>query len=242
LLFALTVWPVYVGDRLLDARAGLRNADSDRLQERHYFHWRHRRILLPLAVAAACCAAFLILFFMAPVARERDSLLAAASLAYFAGVHSGRRANPFLSPLLTKELLVGVLFTLGCALPTLPALLSSAPWPAAGAMVFFALLAWLNCSAIDSWESQVRREPKRRAGSPLSAGCVLAGLGGMLALGCFAAHPRAATLLLAGAVSAVLLALLDAGRNRLRPVALRAFADVALLTPVVFIPLTWIVR
>ncbi len=46
-LLVLAVWPVYVIDRLLDARAGLRSQNLDRLRERHLFHWRHRRLLLP---------------------------------------------------------------------------------------------------------------------------------------------------------------------------------------------------
>ncbi len=245
LLFALAVWSVYVGDRLLDVRAGSRDGHSDRLQERHYFHWRHRRTLLPMAIAAACSAALIIWFFMPVAARERDSLLAAAALTYFACVHSGRRPHPFLAPLLTKELLVGVLFTLGCALPTLqrtPALLSVLSWPVLGTMVFFALLAWLNCSMIDFWESGLSWDLRPNGRSLLFAACLLAGVGGILGLGSFAVHPRAATLFMAGAASAVLLAWLDGHRGRLGPVALRACADLALLTPALFIPITRIPR
>lgn len=245
LLLALTVWPVYVGDRLLDARVGLRDARRSGLQERHYFHWRHRQTLLSLAVAAACSAALIILFFMPAAARAQDSVLAAASLAYFACVHVSRSTRPFLWPLLTKELLVGILFTLGCAEPTLrrmPALWSVSSWPVLGAMVFFALLAWLNCSAIDAWESSATRNSRPGLRTPFSLGCLLAGAGAVLALRCFASNPHAGTLLLAGAAGAALLAWLDHHRNRLRPVALRACADLSLLTPVLFIPLTWIAR
>jgi hypothetical protein len=245
LLLALTVWPVYVGDRLLDARAGLRDARSNDLQERHYFHWRHRRILLPMAVAAAGSAACLILFFMPAAARERDSVLAAVSLAYFTCVHAGRKMHPFLSGLLTKELLVGALFTAGCALPTLrrmPDLPAAALGAVLTTMFFFALLAWLNCSAIDSWESHAPRELRPGMRAPFPAGYLLAGAGGVLAIVWFATFPRAATLLLAGTASAVLLAWLDHHRRRLNPVALRAAADLALLTPAVFIPLLRIAR
>jgi hypothetical protein len=69
--------------------------------------------------------------------------LAAASLAYFARVHSTRRQRPFLSPFLTKELLVGLLFTGGCVLPTMGALRAfhHAPlWPLFGPAVFFTAL------------------------------------------------------------------------------------------------------
>lgn len=244
-LLALTVWPVYVGDRLLDARVGLRDAGSTDLQERHYFHWRHRQTLLALAVAATCCAALIILFFMPVAAREQDFVLAAAALAYFACVHAGRRTHPFLAPLLTKELLVGVLFTLGCAEPTLrriPALWSVSSLPVLGAMVFFASLAWLNCSAIDAWESSAPRSSRSNLSTPFSAGCLLAGGGGVLAMECFAANSHAGILLLAGGASAAMLAWLDHQRSRLSPVALRACADLVLLTPALFIPLRSIMR
>ena len=46
-------------------------------------------------------------------------------------------------------------------------------------------------------------------------------------------HPRSAELILAGAASALLLALLDRMRTRLTPLALRAAADLVLLTPLV---------
>ncbi|MGA7342333.1 MAG: hypothetical protein WBX18_17125 [Terracidiphilus sp.] len=338
-LLALAVWAVYVADRLLDVRAGLRSSETGRLRERHSFHWRHRRVLLPLAVTAACCAVALIADWMPAVARERDSLLAVASLAYFARVHSGRGPRPFLLPLLTKELLVGVLFTLGCALPAAGRLLATphaSLWPLGCAAAFFALLAWLNCHAIDCWES---RTPYRIAGRPTSlnsvsavagkgftscgdykkrssgakeaaekgktaaesrelapagakahvhfatfaarlkscpftkplqiaikaslcaaskarlilcafaarlnsrtdikqleispwcAGCLLAVASFALAFLFSALHPRTAALLLAGAASALLLAVLDLKRRRLSPVALRAAADLVLLTP-----------
>ena len=116
-LLVLAVWSVYVTDRLLDARAGLRDATLHRLRDRHLFHWRHRRVLVPLAAASAAMAAWIVFNLMPPIARERNSVLAAASLIYFTRVHTGREIFPRMSKLLSKELLVGLLFTAGCALP-----------------------------------------------------------------------------------------------------------------------------
>ena len=48
-------------------------------------------------------------------------------------------------------------------------------------------------------------------------------------------QPRFSALLLAGGVSAVLLAGLDRLRNRLTPLTLRASADLVLLTPLVLL-------
>ncbi len=248
LLLALTVWAVYIFDRLLDARAALRATEINRLRERHFFHWRHRHVLLPLAVAAAGVAAGLVLAFMPMAARERDALLAVPSVAYFARVHAGHRSRPFFSSLLTKELLVGLLFTVGCALPAWGALLAArgALWPLASVTALFAPLAWLNCHAIDRWEAEPTdawkpQAQSRKPSSSLAAG-LLAAAGFLLAALIAGIYPRAAALVAIGAVSALLLALLDRWRGKLNPVALRAAADLALLTPALLLALAWLAR
>jgi hypothetical protein len=230
-LIMLAVWAVYVCDRLLDASRG-RHADIQKLRERHFFHWRHRRVLLPLAVAAAAIAAFIIFTFMPVSARERDSLLVAASFAYFSRVHSGRKASPVLS----KEFLVGFLFTVGCALPawsraalTHGTMLWSLLIPAAA----FAALAWLNCYAIDRWESSAESSSQRAITHRAE---ILAITCGLLSAALCASHPRPSALLACATISALLLGELDRLRNRLTPVALRAAADLVLLTPLLLVP------
>ena len=228
-LLALGTWTVYIGDRLLDARAGLRFGALRTLRERHFFHWRHRRILLALASVSAVAAAAILFTVMPAPVRERDSVLAAAALAYFSGVHSRRRMPRWLALLLSKELLVGVLFTAGCVLPAFSRLrLQAAPGARFGplllAALFFAALAWLNCHAIERWESHT-------ASRIFSAACLLALAGFSSAALLVSAQPHTAALLAAGATSALLLALLHRKRKRLTPRALRAAADLVLLTP-----------
>jgi hypothetical protein len=126
-----------------------------------------------------------------------------------------------------KELLVALLFTASCALPVfsrLPA--TETAWPLTTTVAFFALLAFANCHAIEHWESNLSAswQPRRFAGLLALIGLSIAGL-------LFPAHPRPAALLLTGAVSALLLALLDRTRNRLTPLALRTAADLVLLFP-----------
>ncbi len=230
-LLALGTWTVYIGDRLLDARACLSTGATHRLRERHFFHWHHRRVLAPLAVASAVAAAVIIFGLMPLAIRERNSVLAVAALAYFSGVHAPRRA-PRL-PLLSKEFLVGVLFAAGCAFPTLSRLgLAGASRTAIAQLlvpaVLFAALAWLNCHAIEQWESA----PSSRHASRILALAGGMGLcGSLLAASLAFAQPRAAALLAAEVSSALLLALLDRLRQRLSPIALRAAADLVLLTP-----------
>jgi hypothetical protein len=233
LLLALGTWAVYVGDRLLDARAGFRTGDLRRLRERHYFHWRHRSILLPLAAAASCVVIALIFQAMPLASRNRNSFLAAAALAYFSGVHSRHRLPGWLYRLSSKEFAVGILFTAGCALPTFSRVglipnAAASRWPLVVVATLFAALAWLNCHAIEQWESDTPR------GISIAAGAL--GLAG-LALVWFLAPIlfRASVLLAAGTSSALLIALLDWKRARLTPLTLRILADVALLTPIVVV-------
>jgi hypothetical protein len=244
-LLALVCWAVYIGDRLLDARAALRSGQTSSLRERHLFHWRHRRILAPLAAFSAGAAVWIVAAVMPIVARERNSVLAAAALVYFARVHSKAHLAPdaqlpslgqaefqFRFPAIfpagfpVKEMLVGILFTTACVLPSwfhAVAASSSLIAPA----IFFAALAWLNCHLIESWESD--------AVSFEFAPGLLGVAGQVLAAVLAASQPRTAALLAAGAASALLLALLNRLRSNLTPLALRATADLVLLTPLVLL-------
>lgn len=256
LVLALTVWCAYVCDRLLDARAGLHSSPrptQSGLCERHYFHWRHRRLLAPMAMAAACVTGITAVTFLPPFARERGLVLGAAALVYFSGVHAAPRVQRWrrtLSWPVSKELLVAVLFTAGCILPAWSRLHATGAqefsrlwfWIPA---VYFAVLAWLNCSSIAKWEldDETGRDRFDHEGAPyfermgqrtnLLAALMVAFAGLLLAVIACAWHPRSAELILAGAASALLLALLDGMRMRMMPLALRAAADLVLLTPLV---------
>jgi hypothetical protein len=138
---------------------------------------------------------------------------------------------------LSKELLVGILFTAGCLVPAwsqsrgnpdfaLMALKLAMPG------IFFAALAWFNCYAIARWES---------ASAPLRlvrvwrVGCVLGATGVAAAILLFPAEPRVSALFATGAMSALLLAGLDWMRAGLSELTLRGAADLVLLTPLLLI-------
>jgi hypothetical protein len=233
ILLPLGVWAVYIADRLLDARTGVQSPTLDGLRERHIFHWRHRRILAPMATASALAAAWIIFRRMPRTTQEHDSLLAAASLLYFTRVHSGRR---FLS-VLSKEFLVGVLFTFGCALFAFSRTHYSAEspwWPVLVTTILFALLAWFNCYAIDHWES---RNANPSHSSVTAQALLLTAAFSISSALLTGSHPRSASLLACGAAAALLLIALHRVRSRLTPVTLRAAADLALLTPAVLVAL-----
>ncbi len=228
-LLALGTWAVYVGDRLLDTRSALRSGDLGPLRERHFFHWHRRRVLVPLACIAAVLAAAIVFSLMPPASRERNSVLAFAALAYFSGVHLPNARSKTLALLRSKELIVGTLFTAGCAVPVVARIhpvahFAIALWPFLSLVIFFAALAGLNCSAIDRWESAGKATIS-------TAAFALAATGLLFALGLSFDHPRISALFLAGSASAVLLGFLDLNRSHFTPLALRCLADLVLLTP-----------
>jgi hypothetical protein len=234
LLIACGTWTAYAGDRLLDARRAIRSGNLDVLRERHYFHWRHRRKLLPIAACTAAIASILVLRLMPLAAREHDSLIVGAALAYFSGVHSPTRFPPWLRRITSKELLVGALFAAGCAAPAFSQVHSklagaSNPGAILACVAFFAVLAWLNCTAIECWESRSER-PHIRALATMT--CLT---GFAIALAMSFTHARASALVCSGAFSALLLLLLDRYRHRIAPLALRVLADVVLLVPAILI-------
>ncbi len=237
LLVALVTWSVYVADRLLDAWRGLRESAHDKLRERHFIHWRRRGALLPLVIAAAGAAVVIFVSSAPPMPHTSDSLLGAAALAYFSGVHSARRPLLLRWPRAFpgKELLVGVLFTAGCVLAAWDGTSRLAAWALWVPAVGFAGLAWLNCTAIARWESG--------GGSTLVRAFALGLAAVEILLSMFVVPaPRSAALLAAAAFSALLLALLDGARTHLTPLALRSAADLALLTPVPLLLVAWTLR
>lgn len=277
-VLALATWCAYVSDRLLDARVldarvlgawaraelsirpelGRPELERTELRERHYFHWRNRRLFVPVVAVAACIAGVIALGFLPVVDRERGSVLALAALAYFSGVHATPRLERWrhLVPrFATKEFLVAVLFTAGCILPawsrfhaSIHALgaTDSTLWRFWIPGIYFAALAWLNCRSIATWEAEKNSRSAGIKGSRvrffevfpaltanLFAAELLAFAGFLMACLASRSDLRAAALLAAGATSALLLALLDRLRKRMTPLALRAAADLVLLTPVV---------
>jgi len=228
---AITVWVIYVADRLLDSRRAVSTGCVEGLRERHFFHWRLRRVLVPAAGAAAACVACMVFAEMPAWNFERVSVVAAAALVYLRRVHfsDGSREDTrgLRSRLVTKEMLVGILFAAGCALPAWNR--AASPMGTLGLPVLaFGALAWLDCHAIDRWED----DPSACGVSGVAAAACGLGLAEVAMATVLVAHePRAAALGMAGAASAFLLGLLDRLRRRMTPLALRAVVDLALLTP-----------
>jgi hypothetical protein len=213
----LAVWILYAADRLLDAAAG-----KGALEARHRFHQRHARLFLGCILVAA--AALLPLIAVLPRAQFRlDLALGGLLLVWFGMIHLLRWERQ------PKEFAVGLFFaTAVCvpefaARPLLPLLL-----PAAA----FALLCILNCLWIAAWEAgkgdpaPISQRSLRWLTLLLCASPVLAAVGSL-----------PTPLAWATACSAFALLVVDARSSVLPRTRLRAAADLALLTPLLVLPL-----
>jgi len=224
----LAVWVLYVLDRLLDARAGRGD-----LEARHRFHQRHRRVFH--AGLAIALLALVPLLRTLPWAAMRLYLVEGALLAgWFALIHLIHLIH-FIHSLrgavrLPKELAVGPFFAAAVFIPTVaraPQLRPALLLPA----VLLALVCCLNCLFIYAWEHPALSAAHAHATTrwavrylPWIAAAVAAAafvLSGWLGMAC--------------ALAACLLLALHAMSRRIRPLTLRALADVALLTPLLLL-------
>jgi hypothetical protein len=241
----LAVWMLYVGDRLLDARlldARRGPRICDELEARHIFHHRHRRaFLIGIGVAGTALAA--LLPRLEPAVLPLYLIEGALLFAWFLLLHAANSAHR-----LPKEIAVGIFFSAAIFIPTVAhesglrlALLPSA--------ILFGALCSLNCVFIHAWEDESRSVSARTRPphsttrlavahlTALAVTVVIAGAG-LTLLAFFASHHAGrAALPAACALSALLLLGLDRNRHVLSRLNLRAAADLALLTPLLLLPI-----
>ena len=209
LLLLLTVWLIYAADRTLDAWKG------DCHSPRHEFYRRWWKPLFPLWMSVLGFTAWLAAEHLSTHLFLRGAILLAAVGIYFALVHCGILHGP-------KEAAVGVLFALGASLEAWSKVKSPAD---VATILLFSGLCWMNCIAIQRWEGE------RLDWSPSAAAIVFACAAGVLL---YAHRP-----VLGGAELASAFGFLLLGRvhRRLSADAVRVLADVALLSPLLFLPM-----
>lgn len=233
-VLGLGVWIVYVADRIMD---GLRQP-SHQLEEtpRHRFYRVNRATVLPW-LAVVCVVMLSISLTEISLALFQFFALAAFAVAiYFAVIHFGPRS---LKCQLPKELAVAVLFASGVGMPVLMASNSKDFVAVIGA---FAAILWINAVGIECWEARLRVielrpwKPKltKILGRHLPGASMVVGIGSAL----LAASGLRSEAPLYGAIalSAVSLAVLDLAQESLSCDQLRVLADVALLSPLLFLP------
>jgi hypothetical protein len=244
----VAVWMLYASDRLLDARPLPNGHAPPELEERHRFHQRHRRAFLSMIIVAACALAVL-LHLLDPRALHLYALLAALLSAWLLLIHA-RPVPSAASHRMPKELAVGIFFPAAVFIPTV-ARLPQLRLDLLPAALLFAAVCMLNCLFLYAWEHPGARTrahwTTRWATNHLailailiaSGSCALVGSSLFQALPASSLPLQHASTLLAGStlLSSLLLLLLHELRRALKPVHLRALADLVLLTPALILPL-----
>ena len=223
----VAVWMLYAADRLLDARISPR----DELEPRHHFHHKHRVAFLT-SIVIATIVLFCLLPLLLPAALRICALLAIPLVTYMFLIHVGAPG----SVRLPKELAVGLFFPAAVFIPTVARVptLRLALLPEA---LLFAAVCTLNCLYVYAWE---HKPPYSQAHWTSKFAMKrlpwITGIAAMASLTLFAL--RHSPVSGAACISALLLAVLHLSRNRISQTHLRAAADCALLTPVLF-PALW---
>jgi hypothetical protein len=200
----LTVWAIYLADRLLDIRSSRRLPET----ARHGFSRRHRRALSALLAAVLLADALLAVVELRRAVFLDGLMVAggvAAYLALFPLRPSGWQKQVFAAALFS----LGVLLVSGVWLGPRPLL-----WPGA----LFAGLCLCNLILIELWEDGRDRRLLWLAPAAVAA------------LATVRPAPWESAIALAG----VLLAALAAAGARLSVPAKRVLADAVLLTPLLF--------
>lgn len=234
LAMAITVWMLYAGDRLLDARVlNMNQAHHEDLEARHFFHHRHRSAFL-IAILFASIALAALLPRLDAEAIRLYLVLGSLVIGYFLLIHATNSAHR-----LPKEIAVGLFFAAATFIPTVARHpdLRLALLPAA---LLFATLCSLNCLFIYAWEHEegCTNHPAhaitRRAVRNLPLLTVLLALcGAALTL---LSHETPWSIPCAIAYCAALLFLLHTHHLVIKPVSLRAAADLALTAPLLLLP------
>ncbi len=233
----LAVWMLYAADRLLDTRMlDSQSRQEQHLEARHYFHHRHRSAFLTaILLASAALAPLLLRLSMGAI--HLYLLLGGLLFGYFILIHATRSAHRF-----PKEIAVGIFFAAATFIPTVArqpslrlVLLPSA--------ILLAMLCSLNCLFIYAWEHDPKRPSApdhpahattRFALRHLPLFAVAIAFAGMVLTLLF--HRTPWQIPLSTAVSAALLLALHHRRHHIGSLALRAAADLVLLTPLLLIP------
>jgi hypothetical protein len=241
LSMALAVWMLYAGDRLMDGRLlDIDPARYDDLEARHYFHHRHRSAFL-IGILLSSIALAALLPRLDAAAIRLYLILGGLVAGYFILIHatSSAAAQRKVARRLPKEIAVGLCFAAATFIPTV-ARRPDLRLPLLPIAIVFATLCSLNCLFIYAWEHQDHRAKlpthaitRVALGNlpELTAALVLCSI----ALGLLD-HRVLWPVPCASALSAAILLLLHNRRHAIARTTLRAGADLALTTPLLFFP------
>jgi hypothetical protein len=198
------VWAIYAVDRLLDARI---EREGDTLRERHRFHARHARFFWVGILFAVLGVGVSLVWFPQELLIPY-TLLFGLLVAYFVLIHVARIQS------LSKEIIVGLFFSASTFMPVFAnkvVILDSA--------MLFGAACTLNCFLINTWEDDKTLFPFALP---------------IVVFGAIEVTMNPNQINIACALSIAFLMLLHHARRRFDPLDLRIYADIALLTPLLF--------
>lgn len=215
----LTVWAIYLLDRLLDARKPSPPIEP----ARHRYYRRHFRSMTTLLVIVAAADTVTVMVWLRPAVLHYGLIPLAGVLAYLAIFHSSN-----WSARLPKEIAAALLFTMGTFLTAWAALPRPAlAWPAAA----FFMLCLANIVAIEAWELREPHPPLHPLTRWLAGTYLYWVPAAVIVCAIVGRNPWYASI----AVSAGACALLFWLGRRLPLEARRVLVDSVLLTPLLFL-------
>ena len=234
---ALTVWVIYVGDRLLDS---FRLKDVEASTPRHRFYLKYRGLFCLLMVMALAVEVYLFLYHVPTGMYHGLGVVAFLVMGYYLVRFVLKGAPSSGSP---REILCGMIFAIGSMMTVyfyagdvMDAMFRS-PHSIAVALLFCG-----NCAAIAFWEKSSDRANQDQGISAMSRRSDLMVLLGLLALAAgvmqFLSYPQYGwAVYTAVFLSALGLVVLRKNEDRLSKNALRVLADAVLLTPLLIAPI-----
>jgi hypothetical protein len=217
----ISVWLIYLVDRLLDTAGGMnRHATA-----RHAFYREHRGLCYLLTAFAGFLLSISLLQLPLPV--MKNGLFVSCAVAVYLWIVHWRGGRWF-----PKEAAVGLVFAMGTVLaPFSRAADATALLPPA---LLFGVLCWLNCSAIEVWEGgsldEISAWMVRHMKVVVLAICVVC-----LLLAVHSPRQHSSLALLMSAIG--FWAFADANSHRQGAERLRVWVDIPLLTPLFLITL-----
>jgi hypothetical protein len=230
LILGLSVWCVYLADRLYDSiRAPSIGSQTDRLG----FTQRHFAGLLCVALTAAVANLFLIIRYV-PRSLILTGLITAALLGVYYLIRL--KGNARLASAAPREILCGMIFGLGCVIAP-HAFLAKGGWDYSFAAILLGFVCSANCILISVWEKEedIACNSHSIASSPSRLIPHLAhALTGLIILAATMAFIGPWQIHFAVCLSALSLRMMLHFENRLSKRTLRVLADAVLLSPLLF--------
>ncbi len=233
-LIGLVVWIVYAADRWIE---GWRLSPDTVQTQRHHFYLRHRWPVFGVGLAAIVAVVVIALTRLDGREFKAGFVLLIPTLLYLFSHQLVHRHHPLRVP---KEIVIGVIFALGCALAPVvaaPEKITSLIIPA----TLFGLLCFANCALIASWEKDVDTVHGQTSLALQLKGrwSIIHALPWIVSIAALVSmafnsdpsHPGA----LCTAASGLFMGLLDLAQPRLGRETARAWVDFTLMTPLVLL-------